>query len=120
MITLFKENAHYRVLIEQARRTTVFLRKPGARAEIEGVCPGHCATHRISGYPLMRFLCKVSEQTTDLFAGEALELSPQINLLTPLLEKIFERWTIFLKLPIIHAKTNVVAAFERPKMTLSL
>jgi hypothetical protein len=35
MITLFKETAHYRTLVEQARRAAVFLRKPGARTAEE-------------------------------------------------------------------------------------
>ena len=95
MLELFRENSHYRELIGQAREAEVFLRKPGARAAIGQTCPAHCATRWIYDYPLLRFLCNFYEEAADLLATTRLQLSPQIKLLIPLLEKIFHTMRVF-------------------------
>jgi hypothetical protein len=95
IITLFKENAHYRHLIEQSRAAAVYLHKPGARAEIGGMSPAHCATRWISDYPLVRFLCNSYEQAKALLARGGMELSPDVRLLIPLLQKVFGTMRVF-------------------------
>jgi hypothetical protein len=86
---------HYRALIEQAHRAALFLRKPRTDTEIRGICLGNCAINWIYDYPLVRFLCNIYEQATDLLTGEELELFSQIKLFIPLLEKIFDTVRIF-------------------------
>jgi hypothetical protein len=95
IIPLFKENAHYRHLIKQARGAAVYLRKPGARAEIGGIYPAHYAIRWIYDYPLVRFLCKSYEQANALLARGGMELSPDVRLLIPLLQKVFDTMRVF-------------------------
>jgi hypothetical protein len=95
MIALFKENGYYRELIEQARKAAIVLRKPWARVVIGSICPAYCATRWIYDYPLVKFLCKHFAQANHLLLRKDIELSPQIMLLIPLLEKIFNMIRIF-------------------------
>jgi hypothetical protein len=95
MVCLFRKNDHYRFLIQKAREAAVELRKPYAREIIGKMCPMHCTTRWIYDYPLVRFLCNNYEIATTLLESKGLELSPEINLLIPLLEKVFETMRIF-------------------------
>jgi hypothetical protein len=95
IITLFKENAHYRHLLEQALAAAVYLRKPGARAEIGGIYPAHCATRLIYDYSLVRFRFNACEQAKALIARGEMELSPDVRLLRPLFQKVFDTMRVF-------------------------
>jgi hypothetical protein len=95
IISLYKENMHYRALIEQVREAAIILRKPRARAMIGAICPAHCPTRWIYDYQLVRFLTNNYEQANNILISYGLYLSPQINLLIPLLEKTFDTMRVF-------------------------
>jgi hypothetical protein len=89
MSDLFKSNATYRRLITRARDLAVFLRKSKNREILGRVCPAYCATRWIYDYPLVRFIFNHRAVIHELFEEADLEILDEIEILIPLLEKVF-------------------------------
>jgi hypothetical protein len=67
----------------------VFLRKPKNREVLGAICPAYCATRWIYDYPLVRFIFNRRDMISELFEEIDFELIAEIEILIPLLEKVF-------------------------------